>query len=50
MTTIRTTGSRAPYAELNLKSEIEKDRVPGPRIHVTAPYITGGGAVRFQYV
>lgn len=42
VTTIRTTGSRAPYAELNLKSEIEKDRVPGPRIHVTAPYITGG--------
>ena len=42
VTTVRTTGSRAPYAELNLKSEIEKDRVPGPRIHVTAPYITGG--------
>lgn len=42
VTTVRTTGSRAPYAELNLKAEIEKDRVPGPRIHVTAPYITGG--------
>jgi imidazolonepropionase-like amidohydrolase len=42
VTTVRTTGSRAPYAELNLKSEIEKGRVPGPRIHVTAPYITGG--------
>ncbi|HEV8599631.1 MAG TPA: amidohydrolase family protein [Gemmatimonadales bacterium] len=42
VTTIRTTGSRAPYAELNLKAEIEKGRVPGPRIHVTAPYITGG--------
>ena len=42
VTTVRTTGSRAPYSELNLKSEIEKGRVPGPRIHVTAPYITGG--------
>lgn len=42
VTTVRTTGSRAPYAELNLKAEIEKGRVPGPRIHVTAPYITGG--------
>ncbi|MGH7562157.1 MAG: amidohydrolase family protein [Gemmatimonadales bacterium] len=42
VTTVRTTGSRAPYAELNLKAEIEKGRIPGPRIHVTAPYITGG--------
>ena len=42
VTTVRTTGSRAPYAEINLKAEIEKGRVPGPRIHVTAPYITGG--------
>jgi imidazolonepropionase-like amidohydrolase len=42
VTTVRTTGSRAPYAELNLKAEIEKGHVPGPRIHVTAPYITGG--------
>jgi imidazolonepropionase-like amidohydrolase len=42
VTTVRTTGSRAPYAELNLKAEVDRWRVPGPRIHVTAPYITGG--------
>ena len=42
VTTVRSTGSRAPYAELNLKAEIERGRIPGPRIHVTAPYITGG--------
>jgi imidazolonepropionase-like amidohydrolase len=42
VTTVRTTGSRAPYAEINLKAEVERGRVPGPRIHVTAPYITGG--------
>ncbi len=42
VTTVRTTGSRAPYEELNLKAEIERGRVPGPRIHITAPYITGG--------
>jgi enamidase len=42
VTTVRTTGSRAPYAELNLKAEIEKGRAVGPRIHITAPYITGG--------
>ncbi|GMR12620.1 MAG: amidohydrolase family protein [Gemmatimonadota bacterium] len=42
VTTVRTTGSEAPYSELNLKAEIERGRVPGPRIHITAPYITGG--------
>ena len=42
VTTVRTTGSRAPYAEINLKAEVERNRLPGPRIHITAPYITGG--------
>ncbi len=48
VTTIRTTGSRAPYAEINLKDVINRGYVPGPRIHLTAPYITGsegGGAM-----
>lgn len=45
VTTVRTTGSRQPFAELNLKAEIEGGRVPGPRIHITAPYITAGGGV-----
>ncbi len=42
VTTIRTTGSREPYAEINLKAEIDGGRLPGPRMHITAPYITGG--------
>ena len=42
VTTIRTTGSIAPYAEINVKAEIEAGRIPGPRMHITAPYITGG--------
>lgn len=42
VTTVRTTGSRAPYAEINLKEGIELGHEPGPRIHITAPYITGG--------
>ena len=42
VTTVRTTGSQQPYAELNLKSAIEAGNLPGPRIHITAPYITGG--------
>ena len=41
VTTIRTTGSLATYAELNLKDEIERGLQPGPRIHITAPYMTG---------
>jgi imidazolonepropionase-like amidohydrolase len=47
VTTIRTTGSRSPYAEINLKDQIDRGLQPGPRIHITAPYITGpqGGAM-----
>ncbi len=41
VTTIRTTGSRSPYAEINLKDAIDHGFAPGPRIHITAPYITG---------
>jgi len=46
VTTIRTTGGRSPYAELNARAMIDSGRVPGPRIHFTAPYLTGdiGGA------
>ena len=44
VTTIRTTGGRSPYAEINLRAQIDSGRVPGPRIHLTAPYITGGGS------
>ena len=41
VTTIRTTGGRSPYAEINLRQNIDRGLVPGPRIHLTAPYITG---------
>ena len=42
VTTIRTTGGRSPYAEINTRDAINGGRVPGPRVHLTAPYITGG--------
>ena len=48
VTTIRTTGSRSPYAEINLRDAVDHGFVPGPRSHITAPYITGtqgGGAM-----
>ncbi len=41
VTTIRTTGSLSPYVELNMKHEIAEGRMPGPRMHITGPYITG---------
>lgn len=44
VTTIRTTGSMSPYSELNLKRQIEEGQAPGPRMHVTGPYISGDGS------
>jgi len=41
VTTIRTTGSVSAYADLNVKANIEAGREPGPRMHITAPYVTG---------
>ena len=50
VTTIRTTGSYCPYCELNLKREIEAGIVPGPRMHVTGPYVTGPGGAGIDAV
>jgi imidazolonepropionase-like amidohydrolase len=41
VTTIRTTGALEPYAELHLKTKIDAGQVPGPRLVVTGPYLTG---------
>ena len=41
VTTIRTTGARAPYEELNLKREIDGGRAIGPTMFTTGPYLTG---------
>lgn len=41
VTTIRTTGSVAPYADIGTKHAVELGQIPGPRILLTAPYITG---------
>ena len=43
VTTVRTTGSRSPYGDINLKRRIDQGEVPGPRIYVTTPYLTGPG-------
>ncbi len=41
VTTIRTTGSNAGYADVNVKNSIDRGLAPGPKIHITAPYMTG---------
>ncbi|WP_281561630.1 amidohydrolase family protein [Thalassomonas sp. RHCl1] len=42
-TTIRTAGTTAPYADLNLRDAIKKGETIGPDIDVTAPYLNGPG-------
>ena len=44
VTTIRTTGSFCPYCELNLRRQIDGREAPGPRIHVTGPYLNAVGS------
>lgn len=48
VTTVRTTGSNAPYTELTLKAGIERGEVPGPRMHITGPYLISAGPVRYE--
>ncbi len=41
VTTIRATGSLAPYEDMDLKRRIDAGQSPGPKIHLSGPYITG---------
>jgi imidazolonepropionase-like amidohydrolase len=44
VTTIRTTGSVAPYTDLEIKRLIDAGRMIGPKMDVTAPYLEGKGS------
>ena len=44
VTTIRTTGSLEPYTDLELKKSIDAGETPGPKMHVTGPYLEGKGS------
>jgi imidazolonepropionase-like amidohydrolase len=48
VTTIRTTGSLEPYTDLELKKQIDAGQTPGPKIHVTGPYLEGAGSWALQ--
>lgn len=44
VTTIRTTGSVAPYTDLEIKRLIDSGRMIGPKMHITGPYLEGAGS------
>ena len=48
VTTIRTTGSLEPYTDLELKKAIDAEQIPGPKMHVTGPYLEGKGSWAIQ--
>jgi len=48
VTSIRTTGSIEPYADLELKRSIDDGKMAGPKIQVTGPYLEGQGAFTLQ--
>src|SRR5580658_4016679 len=48
VTTIRTTGALEPYTDIELKKQIDKGQTPGPKIHVTGPYLEGAGSWALQ--
>src|SRR2546421_2013119 len=44
VTTIRTTGSVAPYLDIEIKKLIDAGKMIGPKMHITAPYLEGVGS------
>jgi imidazolonepropionase-like amidohydrolase len=48
-TTIRTGGSMHPYADLNVRKYVDAGQLPGPKIDVTGPYLTGPGIGLVQF-
>jgi len=44
VTTVRTTGAISPYSEITIKARVDKGEIPGPRMIITGPYITGPDA------
>ncbi len=44
VTSIRTAGSLEPYTDLALKKLIDSGQQPGPKMHITGPYLEGLGS------
>jgi imidazolonepropionase-like amidohydrolase len=43
VTSMRTAGSIEPYTDLQVKDEIDAGSIPGPKLHLTLPYLDGEG-------
>jgi imidazolonepropionase-like amidohydrolase len=43
VTSMRTTGSVEPYTDEDVKQAIDQGRMPGPKMHLSAPYFEGKG-------
>jgi imidazolonepropionase-like amidohydrolase len=43
VTSARTTGSLEPYTDLEVKADVDSGKTPGPKFHLTMPYIDGAG-------
>src|SRR5438552_15008304 len=41
VTTIRTTGSIEPYTDIEIKRDVDRGVIPGPKIWITGPYLEG---------
>ena len=41
VTTARTAGSVEPYTDIQLKKSIDAGELPGPKLHLTSPYLEG---------
>lgn len=50
VTTLRTAGSIAPYMDLNLKQRIDTGQLPGPKMHVTGPFLGRSGLLEWPEV
>ena len=48
VTTIRTTGALEPYTDLEIRKAIDAGKMPGPKMHVTGPYLEGVGSWALQ--
>jgi imidazolonepropionase-like amidohydrolase len=45
VTTMRTTGSIEPYTDLNIRRLIDDQKMPGPHIDVSGPYLEGNNSI-----
>jgi imidazolonepropionase-like amidohydrolase len=44
VTSLRTAGSLETYTDLALKKLIDTGQIPGPKLHITGPYLEGAGS------